>query len=171
MYTKSIVFLGNKGGVVKLSTRVRYGTKALLDLALHRGEAPVLLRDIAERQQISLRYLEQLVTPLIAGGIVRSARGAGGGVWLAKHPEEVRLSQVLQLLGGSITLVDCLNNPDSCNQSELCVTRDIWGELQEAMRNVLESTTLQDLVERQKAKELAIKSEALTLATQVSSEV
>ncbi len=138
---------------MKLSTRGEYGTRALLDLALHQGEAPILLKDIARRQQISLSYLEHLITPLIAGGIVWSTRGARGGVSLAKPPEQVKLSEVIQLLEGSIAPVECVNNPGVCSRSELCVTRDIWGELKKAMNGVLESTTLQNLVERQKEKE------------------
>jgi len=137
---------------MKLSTRGRYGTRALLDLALRQGEGPVLLKDIAERQQISLRYLEHLVTPLIAGGIVRSTRGAGGGVWLARSPEEIRLSEVMQLLEGSIAPSECINNPDICSRSASCVTRDVWGELKNVMNGVLESTTLQNLIERHKRK-------------------
>jgi len=138
---------------MKFSTRGRYGTRALLELALHQGEGPVLLRDIAQRQQISLQYLEHLITPLITAGMVVSTRGPRGGVWLARPPEEIRLSEVIQLLEGSIAPVECLNNPEICNRSESCATRDIWGELKKAMNGVLESTTLQDLVERQKSKE------------------
>ena len=137
---------------MKLSTRGQYGTRALLELALHRGERPVLLRDIAQRQQISLQYLEHLISPLIAGGIVRSTRGARGGVSLARTPEEIRLSEVVRLLEGSIAPVECVDNPEACNRSELCVTRDIWGEMKQAIDGVLESTTLKDLVERQKKK-------------------
>jgi len=137
---------------MKLSTRGRYATRALLDLALHQEEEPVLLKDIAQRQQISLRYLEHLITPLVAAGIIRSTRGARGGVWLAKPPQEIKLSEVIRLLEGSIAPVECVNNPEICVRSELCVTRDIWGELKKAMDGVLESTTLQDLVERQKRK-------------------
>ncbi len=137
---------------MKLSTRGQYGTRALLDLALHQKDKPTLLKDIARRQQISLRYLEHLITPLIAGGIVRSTRGRGGGVSLVKAPEEIKLSEVIQLLEGSIAPVECVNNPGICNRSPFCVTRDVWGELKNAMNSVLESTTLQDLVERQKRK-------------------
>ncbi len=138
---------------MKLSTKGQYGTRALLDLALQRGEKPVLLKDIAQRQQISLLYLEHLISPLIAGGIVRSTRGARGGVWLAKSPQEIKLSEVIQLLEGSTAPVECVNNPKACPRSDLCVTRDIWAEMGKAMNGVLESTTLQDLVERQKMKE------------------
>jgi len=138
---------------MKLSTRGRYGTRALLELALHQGEGPVLLRDIARRQQISLPYLEHLITPLIAAGIVRSTRGARGGVLLARPSEEIKLSEIIQLLEGSIAPAECVNNPEVCMRSEFCVTRDIWGELKKVMNGVLESTTLRDLVERQKRKE------------------
>ena len=115
--------------MMKLSTRGQYGTRMLLDLALHQSEEPVLLKDIAQRQQISLPYLEHLITPLIAGGIVRSTRGARGGVSLAKPPEQVKLSEVIQLLEGSIAPVACVNDPGACSRSESCVTRDVWGEL------------------------------------------
>jgi len=86
---------------MKLSTRGRYGTRALLELALHQGEGPILLKDIARRQQISVQYLEHLITPLIAGGILRSTRGARGGVSLTRSPEQIKLSEVVQLLEGS----------------------------------------------------------------------
>ncbi len=137
---------------MKLSTKGRYGTRALLDITLHQEKGPVPLRDIAQREQISLPYLEHLIAPLIEGGLVRSTRGARGGVSLAKSPEEIRLSEVIQLLEGSLAPVKCVTDPAVCNRSEFCVTRDIWRELKAAMDGVLESTTLQDLVERQKGK-------------------
>lgn len=138
---------------MKLSTRGRYGTRLLLDLALHHDEEPVLLKNIARRQQISLLYLEHLITPLIAGGVARSTRGPRGGVSLAKPPEEVKLSEIIQLLEGSIAPSECINNPGICTRSGFCVARDVWSQLKEAMDGVLESTTLQDLVERHKTKE------------------
>ena len=138
---------------MKLSTRGRYGTRMLLDLALHQGGGPVPLKDIAKREEISLLYLEHLITPLVAAGMIRSTRGARGGVCLARSPEEIKLSEVVGLLEGSIALVDCVNDPKACPRSELCVTRDIWVELKEAMDGVLESKTLHDLVEMQKKKE------------------
>ena len=138
---------------MRLSTKGQYGTRALLDLALHGGKGPVLLKDIARRQQISLPYLEHLIAPLIAGGILRSTRGPRGGISLARLPEEIKLSEVIQFLEGSIAPTECINNPSVCSRSELCAPRDIWSELKEVMDRVLESTTLQDLVERQKKKE------------------
>ncbi len=138
---------------MKLSTRGRYGVRALLDLALHERKEPVLLKDIAQRQQISLSYLEHLISPLIAAGIVRSTRGPKGGVLLARPPERIRLSEVVQLLEGSTAPVECVDKPWVCARSESCVTRDVWGELKKAMNGVLESTTLQDLVDRHRDKE------------------
>lgn len=138
---------------MKLSTKGRYGTRALLDIALHQKEGPVPLRDIARRQQISLPYLDHLVTPLIGGGIVRSTRGIGGGVSLVKSPEQIRLSEVIGLLEDSLALVKCVTDPAVCKRSEFCATRDIWSEIKMAMDGVLESTTLQDLMDRQRSKE------------------
>jgi Rrf2 family cysteine metabolism transcriptional repressor len=147
--------------MMNLSTRARYGTRALLDLALHQDEAVVPLKDIARRQEFSLPYLEHLITPLIAGGIIRSTRGARGGVSLLKHPQEIKLSEVIHLLEGSTAPVECVNHPKICPRSDLCVTRDIWDEMKKAMDGVLQSTTLQDLVERQKRKWASQGSEAL----------
>jgi len=153
-YTLLITLVNKEVKSMKLSTRGRYATRALLDLAFHQEEEPVLLKDIAQRQQISLRYLEHLITPLVTAGIIRSTRGVRGGVWLAKPPQEIKLSEVIRLLEGSIAPVDCINNPEVCIRSEFCVTRDIWSELKKAMDDVLESITLQNLVERQKRKRL-----------------
>lgn len=138
---------------MKLSTRGRYGTRALLELASHYGEGPIQLKDIAQRQQISLRYLEHLITPLVAGEIVRSIRGAGGGILLARPPEEIKLSEVVKLLEGPTAPVECVDNPGICDRSQICVTRDVWGELKNAINGVLESTTLENLVDRDRHKE------------------
>jgi len=137
---------------MKLSTRGRYGTKALLELALHWGEKPVLLKDVSQRQQIPLPYLEHLIGPLVQAGIIKSTRGTRGGVSLLKPPQEVRLIEVIQLLEGSIAPVECVDNPKTCPRSDLCVTHDIWDEVKEAMSKVLASVTLRDLVERRKQK-------------------
>ncbi len=137
---------------MKLSTKGRYGMRALLDLALHQSEGLVLLKDVAQRQEVSLPYLEHLIAPLIAGGLVKSTRGARGGVLLIKSPSEIKLSEVVQLLEGSLAPVDCVNDAKLCHRSASCVTRDIWTEMKRAMNQVLDSTTLQDLVERQRQK-------------------
>jgi Rrf2 family cysteine metabolism transcriptional repressor len=137
---------------VKLSTRTRYGTRALLELALHSGREPVSLKDIARQQQISLPYLEQLISPLIAGGIIRSTKGPKGGISLARKPGDIKLSEITHLLEGSLAPVECIDNPETCKRSEFCAARDIWSELKDVMEDFLQATTLQDLVERQKSK-------------------
>ena len=138
---------------MKLSTRGRYGLRALLDLAVHQGEGMVLLKDIARRQEVSLPYLEHLITPLITAGLVKSTRGARGGVLLIRPPAEVKLTEIVLLLEGSIAPVDCVNDPKACSRAASCVTRDIWIQIKDAMTQVQDSTTLQDLVERQRQKE------------------
>ena len=138
---------------MRLSTRGQYATRALLDLALHQDEAPILLKDISRRQQISQRYLEHLITPLITAGIVISTRGPKGGISLAKLPEEIRLDEVIQLLEGAIAPVDCVNNPETCMRSRSCATREVWDELREAITRFLRSVTIRDLMERQREKE------------------
>ena len=138
---------------MKLSTRTRYGTRALLDLARHQGDKLVQLKDIARRQNISLHYLEHIIAPLVGAGIVRSMRGARGGLQLTRHPGEIKISEVVQLLEGAITPVDCVIDPESCTRSGFCVTREVWGEMKKAIDNTLKAITLQDLVEREKGKE------------------
>jgi Rrf2 family transcriptional regulator, cysteine metabolism repressor len=136
---------------MKLSTRTRYGLRALVDLAICGTTRPVQLKDIAERQHISLSYLEHLIIPLISAGYIKSTRGAKGGIVLVKPPDQVRLNKVLEVLEGPLAPVDCLRDA-KCSRSGLCATQDLWRELKDAMENVLESTTLQDLVNRQKSK-------------------
>ncbi len=139
---------------MKLSTRTRYGTRALLELALHEGEGPVFLKDIAARQRISLSYLEHLIAPLIAGGIIHSVKGPKGGIALAKKSSDIKLIEVTQLLEGSLAPVECVDHPEMCKRATKCAARDVWNELKTAMDEVLEATTLQDLAERQKKKGL-----------------
>ena len=138
---------------MKLSTKGRYGTRALLELAIHQGEGPISLKDISQRQGISLQYLEHLITPLITGGIVKSTRGAKGGIYLARAAGEIKLSEIIRVLEGSTAPVDCVDKSAACSRSGFCATRDIWSDMKEAVDSVLDKITLQDLVERQKSKE------------------
>ena len=138
---------------MKLSTKGRYGTRALLEMALHYGEGPLLLKDISEKQEISLQYLEHLISPLVKAGIVKTTRGFKGGVWLARPPAEIKLSETTRILEGDIAPVECINNPETCTRSHTCATRDVWDEMKQAMYGVLESTTLEDLVKRQEIKD------------------
>ena len=137
---------------MKLSTRGRYGVRLMLELALRYGEGPVLLKDIAERQGISEKYLWQLINPLKTTGLVNSLRGAHGGYVLGKSPEAISLKAILQVLEGPLCLVDCVDNPSRCNRANSCISRDIWGEASKNMQQTLEDTTLAAMVKRQKEK-------------------
>lgn len=137
---------------MKLSTKGRYGARAMLELALNYGKGPVLLREISERQDISARYLERMMTALVCAGLVRSSRGQSGGFTLAKPPKEISLDQIIQSLEGSIAPVACVDEPKLCDRVEICITHDIWKKLNKAMLNVLKSITLEDMVEMQRKK-------------------
>ncbi|NOZ64061.1 MAG: Rrf2 family transcriptional regulator [Caldiserica bacterium] len=144
---------------MKISTRARYGMRAMVDLAAHYRQRTVLLKDIAKRQGISERYLENIMRAFVAGGLVHSVRGRSGGFALAKPPEEISLSDVVQAVEGSFPLVKCVDNPESCKRTAICASHDIWKKLREAMMSVLGSTTLQDMVEIQKRKVLKLKTQ------------
>ena len=137
---------------MKLTTKARYGTRALLDLAQHYGAAPVLLKEIAQRQEISLAYLEHIVGPLVAAGIIRSSRGARGGVTLARPAREITLGEAVAALEGPVALVECAENPRSCARSASCAVRDVWADMANAIERTLSSLTLQDLADRQRLK-------------------
>ncbi len=138
---------------MKLSTRARYGIRALLDLSTNGLKGPVSLKEIADRQEISMSYLEHLINPLVAGGIIRTVRGSKGGIILVKAPGDVKLSQIVDLLEGSTAPVDCVDSPQNCLRSKDCVTREVWFQVKEAIDGVLNSITLQTLIERQKNRQ------------------
>jgi len=138
---------------MKLSTRGRYGTRAMLELALRYGKGPVLLKDVASQQDIPVSYLENLMGALRAAGLVSTVRGMHGGYYLAKPPSEIRLSQIVAALEGSMAPVECVDDPKSCRRAESCVARDIWSEVKQAIEGVLESTTLEELARRHREKQ------------------
>lgn len=138
---------------MKLSTKGRYGVRLMIDLALHYGEGPILLKDIAERQGISEKYLWHLVDSLKISGFVNSTRGSHGGYALAKRPSEVNLNDIVSVLEGKLCLVDCVENPSICKRSQTCAARDVWEEVSEKIAKTLETITLQNMVEKQKSKE------------------
>jgi Rrf2 family protein len=138
---------------MKISTKIRYGARAMLELASHYGEGPIELKEIAKRENISLKYLEQVMTPLRTAGLVKSARGSKGGYSLAKHPCEICLKDLVEILEGPVDLIECLGDPKSCQRSSFCVTRDIWKEVSEAICRIFHSVTLEDMVNRRREKE------------------
>ncbi len=137
---------------MKLSTRGRYSVRIMLDLAIHDNEGPVFLKDIAQRQQISEKYLWQLINPLKVMGLIKSVRGANGGYSLARRPSEITLRDIIQVGEGSLSLVECVDNALGCDRSDLCVYRDVWMEATRKMLETFESLTLEDMVLRHHEK-------------------
>ncbi len=135
---------------MRLSTRTRYGTRAVLDIALHAHQGPVTLNDIARRQNLSKKYLGQIVTRLLAAGILVSMRGPQGGYVLAKDPRSIRLGEILRALEGSASPVRCLEQPSTCRRTKKCATRTVWATLKEGIESTMDSISVADLVERHK---------------------
>jgi Rrf2 family protein len=138
---------------MKVSTRARYGTRAMLDVALHCEEGPVHLKDIARRQQVSKKYLEHIASRLKVAGLLRSVRGTRASTSLARSPSDIRLSEIFQVLEGPIAPVECVDSPESCPRSSTCATRDIWAQMGQLLRGFLESMTLEDLCRQQAEKD------------------
>ena len=132
---------------MKISTKGRYALRLMLDIALNSKGDAISLRDVAKRQEISDKYLEQIVTPLARAGLLRSVRGAGGGYLLTRDPKEYTVGDILRPLEGSLAPVSCVDGSDCCGRAEQCVTVDIWRNIQEAVNGVVDHTTLADLVE------------------------
>lgn len=135
---------------MKLSTRTRYGIRAVLELAQNHGKGPVQLKIIARHQGISVKYLEQLMAMLKSAGIVNSVRGSKGGYILAKSPDQIRLSDCFSCLEGTVVTVECVENDSYCPRTCDCIAREVWAEVQKAVMTVLQSMTLQSLLDRSK---------------------
>lgn len=138
---------------MKVSTKGRYGLRAMMDLAAHQREgAPVFLADIAKRQAISEKYLEHIFATLRGAGLVRTVRGRKGGFLLSKPAEEITASAIITALEGPCTLVDCVSKPKTCPRSGVCATRDIWTVLGNRIDEFLSGFTLDQLVSMQQEK-------------------
>ena len=124
-----------------------------MELASHYGEGPIELKEIAKRENISPKYLEQVIIPLRTAGLIKSIRGSKGGYSLAKHPSEISLNDLVEILEGPLNLIECLNNPKVCQKVPSCVTRDIWREVSDAIYGIFHSITLEDMVNRRREKE------------------
>ncbi len=136
---------------MRLSTRGRYGLKAMFDLAVHFGDGPISLTCIAERQAISVNYLEQLITPLRKAELVKSVRGAQGGYMLAKAPEEITVGEILTTLEGPLAPTDCVivddDDDDACDHSHFCVTKVIYEKIYESIQTVVNAITLKHMLD------------------------
>jgi Rrf2 family protein len=133
---------------MRLSTKGRYGLRAMLEIALNEQQEPMAIRTIAERQDISERYLEQLLLQLKKAGLVKSIRGSQGGYILGRKSQDITVGEIIRVLEGPIAPVECISelNPEECDRSSFCVTRGIWTRLRTAISDVLDSYTLWDLV-------------------------
>jgi Rrf2 family cysteine metabolism transcriptional repressor len=140
---------------VRLTTKTRYGTRAMLYLALQYDKGPTSSKEIAAEQSLSVKYLERLLSQLLGAGLVRSVRGAQGGYVLARPPDQINLREIYDVLEGSDPLVECVTHPELCSRYEACVTQEVWTRMYDACTDVLQSTHLSDLASRQRAKELA----------------
>ena len=138
---------------MKISTRGRYALRLMLDLALNSPDQYVTIKSISERQDISNKYLEQIITALSRAGYVKSILGAQGGYKLARPAEEYTVGMVLRLIEGSLAPVACMDDtPNKCPRSNDCVTLDIWKKLNDAINDVVDNITLADLVNQHKTK-------------------
>ena len=138
---------------MKISTKGRYALRLMLDLAINNTGEYISIKSIASRQEISEKYLEQIITQLNKAGYVKSVRGAQGGYKLAKSPDQYTVGMILRVMEGSFAPVSCIEeNDNSCNRADICVTHEVWHKIQEAVENVVNNITLADLVARYQEK-------------------
>ena len=139
---------------MKISTKGRYAMRLMLDIAQHDTGEPVSIRDISTRQEISVKYLEQIVSALVHTGLLRSIRGPQGGYLLVKRPSDYRVGDILRVTEGSLSPVDCLTGEENdCPREESCVTLRLWKELDAAIKGVVDKYTLEDLLSWSKVEQ------------------
>jgi len=133
---------------MRLSAKVEYGVRALVILALEFKGGPVPIREIARRENISYQFLEQIFLPLRRAGLIKSVRGAKGGYMLASHPQEIRVGDILRILEGPIAPVECVawDSSHKCEHTDSCLTKGLWEKLRDRMSEVLDETTLADVI-------------------------
>lgn len=138
---------------MKISTRGRYALRLMLDLALNENDQYVTIKSISERQEISGKYLEQIISVLSRAGFVKSVRGAQGGYKLAKPAKDYTIGAILRLIEGSLAPVACMDdNPNQCPRRDRCVTLSVWQKIDKAVSGVVDNISLADLVVEQRAK-------------------
>ena len=138
---------------MKISTKGRYAVRVMLDLALNNTGQCIKVKDIATRQDISEKYLEQIIAMLNKAGFVNSVRGAQGGYRIAKDPSEYTVGMILRLTEGSMAPVACLDEGAECEQCDTCETLEVWRELYDAINGVIDSVTIADLVAKRQLRE------------------
>lgn len=137
---------------MKISTKGRYALRLMLDIALQPSDEPVSLRDISKREEISMKYLEQLVPSLTRTGLLRSVRGMGGGYILTRKPEEYTVGEILRAAEGKLIPVECAGRGECCQRAARCVTIEVWQDIARAIDEVVDHRTLADLVRRYQEK-------------------
>lgn len=140
--------------MIRLSTKGKYGTRLMFQLALNYGNGPMLLKDIAAREDLSVRYLEHLVSPLKTAGLIIATRGSKGGYALSKKPEDITVKEIIQILEGPLYPSECVEVPEICDRSDSCITRDVWVELEQTISATLARHTLRELVDNYKEKRI-----------------
>lgn len=134
---------------MKLSTKGTYGLRAMIDIAINSKENPVSIKDISEREDISLKYLEKLMPTLKKSGLIDSVRGARGGYILSKNPKDISIGEILRSLEGNLNPVDCkLLMEENCNIEDDCIMKFVWNKISDAINNAVDSMSLQDLLEK-----------------------
>jgi len=133
--------------MIRISTKGRYGTRFMLELAINYGKKPMLLKDIARNQEISEGYLQHIVDALKGGDLILSSRVGHGGYTLSRRPEQITLREILSILEGSINLVECIDNAEVCDRSDDCIPRVIWAEIGNKLSTSLQEVTLQRMVD------------------------
>lgn len=137
---------------MRFSTKSRYGLRVMIELGLGHGQGLTQLKSIAENEEISEKYLEQIIIALRAAGLVKSVRGAKGGYFLSREPKAITVREIIEKLEGSLYPVDCGENGNNCSRFERCVSVDIWKMLGEKIYDTLEGISLASLVEKYKEK-------------------
>ena len=137
--------------MIKPSTRARYALRAMIELALHEDSGRLLLRQVAQAQRISAKYLEQLTIPLRRAGLLQAERGPQGGYELAKPASEITAAEIIEAVEGPLNLLDCVRSADACDRTPSCAARGLWSRVSDAINDVLSQTTLADLREEQLA--------------------
>ena len=147
------MFLTKTGGdMLKLSTKGRYGSRLMVMLGMYYGKGTLLLKDIADHEDVSEGYLEQIVPLLKAADLIYAERGAHGGYALSRAPDKITLKDVVQALEGSLAPVECVDRPQVCDRIDICVTMDLWTDLKNSILRTLEKVTIKDMVRKQKKK-------------------
>jgi len=138
---------------MKLSTNLRYGLRAMIEIAMNEEDKPIVVQSIAEKQLISRKYLDKILLDLKKAGLVNSTRGYKGGYTLARPSSEINVYDIAKAVGDTPTLVDCIESKSYCSRRELCVTFDFWEEVSNVIRRMFENKTLEMLVIESKEKE------------------